>query len=238
MDFLKWTRTDLSSTDSTMRLKPLTEELFSRIIPHGVSQLVKEATRIWPGQTDSGLDHIYSNKPERCSAIYLELTGGSDHKLLKFTRFAKSFTRKAKYVRKRSFKNFKSEEFVEAVKQLSWFDLYMCENPTKATEILTTKLTDLLDTMAPVRTIQVRSKYAAWLSDQTKAMLKLRDAAQATAARSKDPDDWREYKNLRNTATARMRSEKKSWEREKLDKAQHSSSTLWKNVKSWLSWGD
>ena len=124
------------------------------------------------------------------------------------------------------------------MKQLSWFDLYMCENPTKATEILTTKLTDLLDTMAPVRTIQVRSKYAAWLSDQTKAMLKLRDAAQATAARSKDPDDWREYKNLRNTATARMRSEKKSWEREKLDKAQHSSSTLWKNVKSWLSWGD
>ena len=104
LDFLKWTRTDLSSTDSTMRLKPLTEALFSRIIPHGVSQLVKEATRVWPGQSDSGLDHIYSNKPEKCSAIYLELTGGSDHKLLKFTRFAKSFTRKAKYVRKRSFK--------------------------------------------------------------------------------------------------------------------------------------
>ena len=69
-------------------------------------------------------------------------------------------------------------------------------------------------------------------------MLKLRDAAQATAARTKDPDDWREYKNLRNSATARMRTEKKSWEKQKLDKSQHSSSTLWKNVKSWLSWGD
>ena len=35
-----------------------------------------------------------------------------------------------------------------------------------------------------------------------------------------------------------MRSEKKSWETQKLDKAQHSSRALWKNVKSWLSWGD
>ena len=92
--------------------------------------------------------------------------------------------------------------------------------------------------MAPVRTIQRRSKNAAWLSDQTKAMLKLRDAAQATAARTKNQDDWREYKNLRNSATARMRAEKKSWEKQKLDKAQHSSSTLWQNVKSWLNWGN
>ena len=173
LDFLKWARTDLSSTDSTVRLKPLIEALFSRIFPHGVSQLVKEAIRVWPGQSDSGLDHIYSNKPDKCSAIYLELTGGSDHKLLKFTRFAKSFNRKVKYVRKRSFKNFKSEDFVKAVRQLTWFDLYLCQDPTKAAELLTKKLTDLLDTMAPVRTIQVRSNYAAWLSDQTKALLKL-----------------------------------------------------------------
>ena len=233
LDFLKGTRTDLSSTDSTMRLKPLTEALFSRIIPHGISQLVKEATRVWPGQPDSGLDHIYSNNPEKCSAITLEFSGGSDHKLLKFTRFAKSVTRSVKYVRKRSFKNFNSEEFMRAVRLLSWFDLYMCQDPTQATELLTRKLTDLLDTMAPVRTIQVRSKYAAWLSDHTKAMLKLRDAA-----RTKNQDDWREYKNLRNSATARMRAEKKSWEKQKLDKAQHSSSTLWQNVKSWLNWGN
>ena len=110
--------------------------------------------------------------------------------------------------------------------------------PTQATEILTKKLSDILDTMAPVRTIQRRSKNAAWLSDQTKAMLKLIDAAQATAARTKNQDDWREYKNLRNSATARMRAENKYWEKQKLDRAQNSSSTLWQNVKSWLNWGN
>ena len=69
LDFLKWTRSDLPSSDSAVRLKSLTEALFSRIFPHGVSQLVKDATRVWPGQSDSGLDHIYSNKPEKRSEV-------------------------------------------------------------------------------------------------------------------------------------------------------------------------
>ena len=157
LDFLKWTRNNLSNSDSSTRLKPLTEARFSRIFPHGVSQLVIEATRVWPGQTDSGLDHIYSNKPEKCSEVYLEYSRGSDHKLLKITRFTKSFNRSDKYVKRRSFKNFSSVNFVEAVETISWFELYMCEDPSKAAEILTKKLTDILDTMAPIKTIQVRA---------------------------------------------------------------------------------
>ena len=63
LDFLKWTRDDLPTTDSTKRLKPLIEQLFSKIFPHGVSQLVTVPTRFWPGTPGSGLDHIYTNMP-------------------------------------------------------------------------------------------------------------------------------------------------------------------------------
>ena len=35
-----------------------------------------------------------------------------------------------------------------------------------------------------------------------------------------------------------MRSEKKAWEKGKLDSAQHNASTLLSNVKGWLSWGN
>ena len=140
-------------------------------------------------------------------------------------------------MRKRSFKNFKSEDFVKSVREVSWFVLYLFEDPTQAANLLTKKLTDILDTMAPIRTIQVRSKYAAWLSDQTKNLLKQRDSAQATAAHTRNPDDWSAYKHLRNTATSKMRGEKKAWEQHKLDNKEHNSSTLWQNVKSWLNWG-
>ena len=97
----------------------------------------------------------------------------------------------------------------------------MCENPTQAATILTGKLSDILDTLAPVKTFQVRKKYAAWLSDNTKDLIKLRNEAQAKAYQNNEQDYWREYKNLRNRVTAKLRSDKKEWEKNKLDGAKH-----------------
>ena len=238
LDFLKWTRTNLQPNDQAVRLKPLTDQLFTRIFPHGVSQMVQRATRVWPGVSDSGLDHIYSNKPDKCSEVYMEFRGGSDHKLLKITRYCKSLKRSARYVRKRSFKNFCNEDFCAAVRQISWYTLYMCNDANQAADMLTKSLSDILDQMAPIRTIQVRTRYAAWMSDATKELLKDRDASQETASKTKKHEDWLTYKNLRNTATAKMRKEKKLWEQHKLDDSQNDPATLWKNVKSWLSWGN
>ena len=71
-----------------------------------------------------------------------------------------------------------------------------------------------------------------------KKLLKERDLAQAAAAQTQDPDDWRLFKNLRNTATARKKAEKKVWEEKKLDISEHNPSIIWKNIKGWLQWGN
>ena len=237
-DFLKWNRTDLSPTDSSNKLKPLTDLLFNRIIPHGVSQLVSTATRVSPSGTDSGLDHVYSNKPEKCSDIQAELNGGSDHKTILVTRFAKSYQRSVRYVCKRSYKHFNMTSFCEAIRQISWFDVYTSEDPNQAAKLLTTKLTNVLDVMAPVRRIQVRKKYVPWLSEGTKKLIKTRDEAQAKAAISKDQDDWRNFKNLRNSVTGRARDEKKMWEKNKLDSSMNDPVSIWRSVRTWLGWGN
>ena len=143
-----------------------------------------------------------------------------------------------RYVRKRTFKNFNEAELCAAVRELSWWDVYSCENVNQAAELFTSKLTNILDKMAPVKTFQVHVKYAAWLSEDTKKLLNERDSAQATAALTKDPDDWRMYKNLRNTATAKKKADKKAWEQRKLDSSEHNPSIIWKNVKGWLNWGN
>ena len=62
-------------------------------------------------------------------------------------------------------------------------------------DIFTRKLTDILDTMAPVKKFQVRSKYAAWLSEATKKKIKERDQAQQAAALSGSEEDCRGYKS-------------------------------------------
>ena len=136
------------------------------------------------------------------------------------------------------FKKFQDKEFKQAVQGLQWWDLYSCEDPSRAAEILTSKLSSILDSMAPVRTIQVRTKYAPWLSDATKEPLKYRNSAQKLASETKDPDDYRNFKSLRNQATAKMRQEKATWEKLKLNSTKNDSSRLWKNIKSWLDWNN
>ena len=124
-------------------------------------------------------------------------------------------------MRKGCFKNFNEDEFRSRVRKLSWFDVYSCDDSNQAAQLLTQKLTSILDQLAPIRTIQTRTRFAPWLSTETKAAMKERDNAQKLATESDQPDDWRLYKNLRNTVTARMRSEKGSWERQRLDHDQN-----------------
>ena len=92
--------------------------------------------------------------------------------------------------------------------------------------------------MAPIKTIQVRAKYAPWMSESTKELLKERNEAQKVASRTKILDDYRQYKSLRNQARAKMRQEKKSWERLKLSSTENDPGRLWKNVKTWLNWNN
>ena len=89
----------------------------------------------------------------------------------------------------------------------------MFDCPSQAAELLTSSLSVILDQMAPIRTIQVRKKYVPWLSSTTKELIKQRDEAQAKAGESKCLEDWRAYKNFRNITTARVRTEKKIWEK-------------------------
>ena len=99
LDFLTWRSEGLPANHMSIRLKPLIDALFDRILPLGFTQLVTGATRMERGQPRTGLDHLYSNKPDKLSSIQTFFTGMSDHKLLKVTRFAKSFKQQPRYVR-------------------------------------------------------------------------------------------------------------------------------------------
>ena len=67
LDFLCFHRNDLPTNSQAHRLKPLVDELFSRVGHHGVKQCVVGATRQGRvGQADTGLDHLWTNIPGRC----------------------------------------------------------------------------------------------------------------------------------------------------------------------------
>ena len=70
--------------------------------------------------------------------------------------------------------------------------------------------------MAPVRKLQIQTKYAAWMSDGSKEKIKERNRAQDVAILSGSQEDWATYKQLRNNLNKVMHKEKLSWQRGKL----------------------
>ena len=233
LDFLTWRNSEnLPAHHSSIRLKTLIDKLFDRILPLGVSQLVNDATRMERGQPRAGLDHLYTNRADKLSQVETFYTGMSDHKLIKCRRHTKSLKAHQRYIRKRSFKNFKKDEFIEKLDRIELSEILECTDVDNAVEMLTTKLNSVLDELAPIRTFQTRVNYAPWLSEGTKFLKKQREEAQEKAARTNDLEDWRFFRTIRNQVTRRSRSDKKEWEEKKLEK----SDDMWRTVKNWLGW--
>ena len=236
LNFLQWCDDSIPTSSHSYKLRSLVAQLFDRIIPHGFVQLVTVATRVSNGHEPSGLDHFYSNSPEKLSEVQAHYRGGSDHKLIFGIRYTRSAISKPRIIRKRSYKNFEADAFVQAIRNTSWWDVYCCEDVEDAVQKMSSKISVILNSMAPVKSIQVRSKYAPWLSQNTKEKIKERDLAQQKAAETKNSDDWNYYKALRNSVNTILKTEKKQWQQSKLEQFGNDSGSVWKNIKSWLGW--
>ena len=157
-------------------------------------------------QADSGPDHIYTNCPEKLSKPVVQFRGFSDHRLIYTTKHAKNIRENVRYCKKRSYNIFDEQEFLAEVQKLSWWDVYSSTEVDQSVHIFTKKITEILDKLAPIKKFQMRTKYAAWISDETKAKIKDIDEAQELAAATRSIDDWREYKMKRNLILAERKA--------------------------------
>jgi hypothetical protein len=236
LDFLTWTKEDLPAHHSSVKLRPLMQALFTRILPRGVSQLVTSATRAERGVPVSGLDHLYTNRPDKLSEVKAEFTGMSDHKIILVRRFSKDIKRTERYTTKRIFKDFQPDQFQAAVRSMPELAACLASTcPSVAASVLTGGLTRILDIMAPVRTIQQRRNYVPYLSRETEALQSAARTAQEMAASSGRPEDWREYRSIRNQKNRSVRRDEAQWQTEKL-RSTTNPSDMWKAAKAILGW--
>ena len=222
--------------------QPLVTALLQQVVPLGVTQCAPPGT--WTPQgaqrgRPSGLDHYWTNHPEKLSEVKAVIMGQSDHKLIWAARKTKVVMEGPKFVRKRCYKHFNEVNFIKEVKNIKWWPVYSCDNVDRAVGLFTESLTSILDSMAPVRTIQVRRRYAAWLSEGTKSLMSARDEAMRRYAGSRSPGDWEEARRLRNRVNKLLRSEKSLYMREKVRRCeeQRDSGQIWRNIRSYIGWG-
>ena len=123
----------------------------------------------------SCIDHVYCNYKHRCSQVKIITNGASDHDQVSYTRYSKDPPSPARVIRKRSYKNFKVDEFIEELDTVDWTEVYACVDVDVAAEVFGRKFRFIVNKHAPWVKIQARKHFLPWLSIQTKGMMKLRD---------------------------------------------------------------
>ena len=98
------------------------------------------------------------------------------------------------------------------------------------------KFKPILGRLAPMRNIQVKTKYNPWISQDTISLMKDRDNLQKDAAQTGDKNKWDQYKKIRNKINNKLKYEEKCWQRRKLEQCNGDSKSSWKTVKSILNW--
>ena len=230
---------------SNGRHQPLVDALLRQVAPLGVVQCAPGGTWTPQGRQrgrPAGLDHHWTNRPEKLSPVEALAMGHSDHKLISAVRYTKILKEVGqKYTRKRSYKKFDKSKFEEELRKISWWQVYQCESVDEAVMVFSKCLTSILDRpdMAPVRRFQSRRQYAAWLSEGTKNLMVRRDEAMARHATSGLAEDWEAARALRNHVTRRLKSEKCRDTREKVRRSEEErdSGRVWRNIRGYLGWG-
>ena len=210
------------------------------------SQLVTAPTRFQfnrvSGLTDSScIDHIYTNYKYRCSDITIVPFGGSDHDMVVYTRFSKDPPAPSRTIRRRSYKTFLAENFLEDLSQVDWGEVYLCQDLDLAVDTFTRIFREVLDKHAPWVVFQQRKKFTPWVSDETVKLIKERDNAKKAAVELAtsgydSSTAWAEYRALRNTINNRLKHEEKRFKEEKIRESLGSSAETWKTAKMFMNW--
>ena len=209
---------------------------FSRIFPFGVSQLVVGPTRHMKGQKSAGLDHLYTNIPNKITNVEKHFWGSSDHMFISAIRKSKSINCSPQYIRKRSYKHFDEHLFKRTIRKIGWLDVYLSEDVNIALNMFTEKILNILDVMAPLKTFQVRRKHNPWISNDTLQMMKERNQLQEIASKSNSNADWEKFRQVRNKVNNKLRYEEKYYQRKRLSETRGDSLKSWQVVKSILNW--
>ena len=169
--------------------------------------------------------------------------GGSDHDILSYTRFTKVPPSPSRTIRRRSYKKFVQEEFLQDLGNVDWTEVFQCQEVDRAVETFTVKFVDVLNLHPPWIVYQQRKHYNPWLTEETKEMMKKREELKkqaedfAIAGNNEAASEaWKKFTEVRNKVTNRKRYEEVNFKSGKMAESTDSPSNTWRTAKSFMDW--
>ena len=201
------------------------------------SQLIDNFTRIRSVNgllQRSCLDHATVNCVGKMSQPEVIGVGQSDHLGILITKSSKEVRNYARTTRKRIYKNFNKETFLNDIQEAKCagkFDgVFLASTPDEAVEAFTQSYCEVLDHHAPIKVIQNRKDYVPYISPHLSNLMVERDQLKESAAETGSMADYEEYKKKRNKVSSLLKSAKNNYYEGKFNDDNISTKTVWKTA--------
>ena len=191
---------------------------------HGMSQHVKEATRVVPNVSSTLIDHIYSNFSENIQFVDAPKIGLSDHYPIFFTRKVNSHIPKATHhtIKYRSFKNFDEAKFNEDLKSIPWDVIKVFDTADDALDTWYSLYSEAVDKHVPLKQHRVKKvNQPNWLTPDIVDAIKTRDHFKAIGNNT-------EFKIWRNKVVKLIKQSKKINYERLIEEGKNQPTTIWK----------
>lgn len=207
-----------------------TREFNNILDSYGLTQIIDQPTRI--SRTGVSLIDIFltSDIETLLTTDVQDMHDVTDHCLIiaEFRYMLEKIP--PKMITYRDFKNFNYQHFLNTLESIDFNEIFEIINLNDKINFLTSKIINVFDLHAPLRTVRVTKPKAEWLTDPLKIMIRERQKLLSKFKKSKSATDWQAYKHMRNYTTLSIREEKKAYIR--YIHGTNDSKKLWSTLRS------
>ena len=93
---------------------------------------------------------------------------------------------------------YSKEKLIAGLRKVDWNSVTEEPDVNIAATKLNKNVADCIESIAPMRVVQNPKNFVPWLTEETLALMRLRDDTRLTATNTLDPDIWKEWRRLRN----------------------------------------
>ena len=220
--------------DPTYAQRNLADILKDFLLEESCYQIVEDFTRIKLVNDEvqrSCIDHVTVNCIDKVSKPEILGVGQSDHLGLLVTKKTRELRTCARTTKKRVYKNFDANKFLSDIREAKDKGLcdmmHMTEDIETAADVFTEVFSQVLEKHAPLKIIQNRNNYVPYISKELNVLRSERNFLKEKAAETGHAEDYRNYKQLRNEVTMKLKTAKSDYYKDKFKDESMNSKEIW-----------
>ena len=210
----------------------LTKNYNQLLKSNSLTQLINEPTRK-SNTTESLLDHILVNTPDKISQSGVIEKGISDHEIIFCTRkHQKIKSGQHNSIKIRSMKKYTKELFLQKLNEIEFPDYSVFQCVNEAYSDFITKLMGVIDNIAPIKEIRVKGNSKPWFNGSISEAINVRDKLKKKFKKTTQKSDELNFLAAQNQVKKLIKSKKCDFIKDQLKANIAKPSKLWKVLKS------